>query len=117
MLAPSSRKKASTTIEIQQAQPTLSEDIIIKDDEKTIDASNKMDSEDSTWTSVQSSAKTRRLVPQFNLNKPDLTVDNSIKIKPSQPELVKKKGHTFNLLYQFGHIYLFSPTIFSYTFQ
>lgn len=46
--------------------------------------------EDASWT-VQSSVKTRRLVPQFSLSRQDLGSDNA-RNKPSTTDPQKKKG-------------------------
>lgn len=46
--------------------------------------------EESNWT-VQSSTKTRRLVPQFSLTRQDMGADNNRGTK-APPEIVKKKG-------------------------
>jgi hypothetical protein len=59
--------------------------------DKSVEAAEAVEGEDAAWT-VQSSVKTRRLVPQFSLSRQDLGSDNvRSKITPVV-DAVKKKG-------------------------
>lgn len=56
-----------------------------------LEAAPVQEGEESSWT-VQSSAKTRRLVPQFTISRQDLGTDSARSKPSSSAEPVKKKG-------------------------
>lgn len=63
-----------------------------KNDPIATEAEDKSQSkEDSSWTAVQSSNKTRRLVPQVSLTRQNLGTENNVRNK-SNPEPGRKKG-------------------------
>jgi hypothetical protein len=88
MLAGKERKSAkSEKVELSNAN----------DPDSSKDASSDTvegQGEDATWT-VQSSVKTRRLVPQFSLSRQDLGSDNVRSKVTSIVDPVKKKGSKF----------------------